>query len=62
MFYSPLYRNKVSMERLLGDIERDNNSMIIAAKATSMFYFLKKNESVSKSDASEDVWNKTYDV
>ncbi|XP_052775684.1 patched domain-containing protein 3-like isoform X1 [Mya arenaria] len=42
---SPLYRNELNIDKILGDISRDNSSNIVAARATSMFWYLRKNES-----------------
>ncbi|XP_052274727.1 patched domain-containing protein 3-like isoform X2 [Dreissena polymorpha] len=42
---SPLYRNTINIDKILGDIQRDNNSYVIGARATTMFWYLKKNDS-----------------
>ncbi|WAR23969.1 PTHD3-like protein [Mya arenaria] len=33
----PLYRNELNIDKILGDISRDNSSNIVAARATSIF-------------------------
>lgn len=37
----------MDLEKLLGGVKRDNESKIISARATTFFWFLKRNDSVS---------------
>ncbi|XP_060605204.1 patched domain-containing protein 3-like isoform X1 [Ruditapes philippinarum] len=52
---SPLYRNEIDLEKILGGIQRDNESRIISARATTFFWFIKRNDS---SVASAEEWEK----
>ncbi|KAL4236282.1 Patched domain-containing protein 3 [Mactra antiquata] len=55
VIYSPLYRNRLDLDKLLGDVERNNESKIVSARATSFFWFLKRNESTQDS---AEAWEK----
>ncbi|XP_045159868.2 patched domain-containing protein 3-like isoform X1 [Mercenaria mercenaria] len=52
---SPLYRNVMDLDKILGGVQRDNESRITGARATTFFWFLKRNES---SRAAAESWEK----
>lgn len=44
--YSSLYHNVITIDKILGGIQRDNASKIIGARAATMFWYLKQDDKI----------------